>query len=381
MAIMRRKKDLKAVPVEGEIGKVLASLKKQFGDQAVVNGSKLRQPWRIPTGVFEFDYATLGGIPHDRISMVHGQKHSGKSYMADRIIMGAQQTLPDMQAVKIDVEGTHNAEWSGKIGVDNDALLVSQPDSGEQAVDIARALVGTREVSLVVVDSLAALVPLKEQESDADKEWVGLQSKMITRMLRAISSQQIIERKRGHHVTVLLINQQRTKIGGWSPTGDPISLPGGKALGHFTTLEWRMKNKETVGKDAAGRDVLTHNDHAFAIEKNKLNGGARTGEFRMIRLDDPVTGLTESEPADATIMLSYAKMAGWYTGTPKQGYTLSFGEFSHHASNADEMVLSLYQDREFMWALRCHLIADNAIRQGMKEYFVNYLLTGEAVDE
>lgn len=382
MAVVRRTKNLSKMPVSNELSKVLAELRKQHGDKSVINGSQVVQPWRIPTGVFSFDLATLGGLPHDRISMVHGPKHSGKTYMAMRSIMGAQQTLAGQQAVLIDVEGTYESVWSGKIGVDNDNLLVVRPDSGEQAVDIANALVSTLGVSLVVVDSLAALVPHKEQEEDADKALVGLQSKLITRMLRVISSAQIAERKRGHHVTVLLLNQQRTKIGGWAPAGmEPISLPGGKALGHFTSLEWRMKNKETISKDSEGRETLAHNDHAFTLEKNKLNAGYRTGDFRLIRRDEPSTGLSEGEVDDAPIMLSYAKMAGWYTGAPKAGYTLEFGEYEPvTAANAEQMVRTIYSDRDYMWALRSHLIAAEAERQGMPSWYIEYLRTGVAVD-
>lgn len=382
MAVVRRTKNLSKVAVSTELTRVLAELRKQHGENSIVAGSKVIQPWRIPTGVFSFDLATLGGLPHDRISMVHGPKHAGKTYMASRAIMGAQQTLPDQQAVLIDVEGTYETVWSGKIGVDNENLLVVKPDSGEQAVDMTRALVQTKEVSLVVVDSLAALVPIKEQEEDADKALVGLQSKLITRMLRVISAAQIAERKRGHHVTVLLLNQQRTKIGGWAPAGmEPISLPGGKALGHFTSLEWRMKNKETVSKDSEGRETLAHNDHAFTLEKNKLNGGFRTGDFRLIRRDEPSTGLTEGEVDDAPIMLSYAKMVGWYGGTPKAGYTLEFGEYEAvRAANAEQMVRTIYSDRDYMWALRCHLIAAEAERQGMPDWYVEYVRTGVAVD-
>lgn len=382
MAVVRRTKNLAKVPVSNELQKVLAELRKQHGDKSVVAGSQVVQPWRIPTGVFAFDLATLGGIPHDRISMVHGPKHSGKTYMANRCIMGAQQTIDGQQAVLVDVEGTHESVWSSKIGVDNDNLLVVRPDSGEQAVDITNALVRTLGVSLVVVDSLAALVPIKEQEEDADKALVGLQSKLITRMLRVISAAQIAERKRGHHVTVLLLNQQRTKIGGWAPAGiEPISLPGGKALGHFTSLEWRMKNKESLSKDSEGRETLAHNDHAFTIEKNKLNAGYRTGDFRMMRREDPVTTLTEGEVDDAPIMLSFAKIAGWYSGTPKAGYTLEFGEYEAvRAGSAEQMIRTIYSDREYMWALRCHLIANEAHRQGMPDWFVEYLRTGVPID-
>lgn len=374
MPIIKRKKSVVDHANPNEIAKVLSALRKQHGQETITAAAAARQPWRIPSGVFSFDLATLGGIPHDRISMVHGPKHSGKSYMAMRIAMGAQQTIPDQQVVWIDVENTYDAVWGGKIGVDNDAMHLVRPDSGEQAVDITVALVHTREVSLIVVDSLAALIPIKEQEEDAEKSLVALQSRLITSMLRKITAAQIQERKRGHHVTVLVLNQQRSKIGGWSPTGDPISLPGGKALGHFTSLEWRMKNKENITKNAEGEETLAFNDHAFTIEKNKLNAGYRTGEFRMLRRLDEATGLSEGEVDDAPFMLALAKARGIYQGTPKAGYTLEFGDNAPiKASSGDEMIQRLYEDRDSLWSLRCHLLAEEATRQGMPDWFLSYL--------
>lgn len=379
---LRKRRTLADIPVPEEMKKTLAAIRKQYGDKSVISGNEMRQPWRIPTGVFSFDLATMGGIPHSRISMVHGPKHSGKSYMSDRIIMGAQQTLPDQQVVKVDVEGTHDNVWSSKTGVDNDALLLVQPDSGEQAIDITVAMVHTAEVSLVVIDSLAALVPIKEQDASAEDSLVAMQSRLITSMLRKVSSAQIKERKRGHHVTVQLVNQQRSKIGGWAPPGqEAIGLPGGKALGHFTTLEWRMKNKENMRNAEGGAKELDYNDHAFTIEKNKLNAGYRTGEFRMLRRDDDTLGLTEAEIDDAPIMLSYAKIAGWYTGSGKGGYTLNLDGYEPvRVANADEMVRTLYGDRELMWALRCQLIAMQSKKLGMPDWYLDYILTG-ATDE
>ena len=207
-----------------EMSKVLAEIRKRYGEHAAVKGSEIKQPFRIPTGIFTFDYSTLGGIPHNRVSMFSGPKHSGKTTAAERCIVGAQRTMPDQQCVFLDVEGTRDATWGGKIGVDNDALLVVHPDTGEQAVDILDALVRTRETSLLVVDSIAALLPHKEAEKSAEDDSIpGLQSKLITSMLRKISAGMIAERKRGHYVSVLVINQQRSKLGGWSPTGDPLS--------------------------------------------------------------------------------------------------------------------------------------------------------------
>lgn len=381
MAVIKRRMSVSDRADPEELSRVLAALRKQHGDGTVRAGSDARQPWRVRSGIFWFDYATLGGIPHDRISMVHGTKHSGKSYIAQRLLRGAQETLPDMRTAWIDVEGTYDAVWAGKIGVDNESVILVPPDSGEQAVDITVALAGTREVSMIVVDSLAALIPLKEQAEDAEKSLVALQSRLITSMLRKLTAAQIHERKRGHHVTILVINQERTKIGGWSPTGDPLSLPGGKALGHFTSLEWRMKNKENLTKDEDGKEALSVNDHAFSIGKNKMNSGYRSGEFRLLRRDNPELGLEEGDVDDAPFMVAVARSKGWLTGTPRQGFTLQYGDYEPvRAANGDELVKVLYADPDTLWSLRCYIIAEEARKQKMPDWYINYILTGSAED-
>lgn len=370
---IRRAKALSTVKLTPEMDKIIATIRKDHGDKTVVSGHDIHQPFRIPTGIFTYDYATLGGIPYSRMTMFHGPKHSGKSTAALKSIAGAQRSLPGQKPVLIDVEGTFDGTWGQKTGVSLDDLIVVQPDTGEQAVDITVGLVHARETSLIVIDSLAALLPMKEEEASAEDSLVGQQSRLITSMLRKVSAAQIKERKRGHFVSVLLINQQRSKIGGWSPTGDPLSLPGGKALGFFTSLETRWKNKEVINKDEQGNETLVHNEHAFTIEKNKMNAGMRSGDYRLLRRDDPGRGLSEGDTDDAGTMLAFAKRLGIYGGTPKQGYLLEFDDYSATYANVDAAIVDLYQDRELYDALRRHLIVDNAMRQKMPEDFLEYL--------
>lgn len=367
------------IPVSDELSKVLEAMKKQFGEKTVMYGNEATQPWRIPTGIFTFDYATLGGIPHNRIAMFHGPKHSGKSSTALRCVAGAQKSLPDQKAVFVDIEGTFDDVWAEKVGVDTSEMILVSPDYGEQAVDATVGLVHAKETSLIVIDSLAALLPIKEQEASAEDSLVGQQSRMITSMLRKVSAAQIAERKRDHFVTILLINQQRSKIGGWSPTGDPLSLPGGKALGHFTSLEARFKNKENIAKDGDGFETLSVNEHAFTIEKNKCNAGMRSGEFRMMRREDEQTGLLEGDIDDATTMLTFAKRIGWYTGAGR-GQSLDFADVAEKFGSIDDATVWLYENRDEYWKLRCHLIAYAAEKCGMKPEFVDYL-RGEAAYE
>lgn len=273
------------------------------------------------------------------------------------------------------VHNTHDDVWSKKNGVNTDELVLVQPDTGEDAVDIAVGLVHARETSLIVVDSLASLVPYKEVEGSAEDEAIpGLQAKLITRMLRRITMAQIQERKRGHFVSFLVTNQHRAKIGGWSPSGDPRSLPGGQALGHFTSVEVLFKNKEIIKSDGNGAETLAYNEHAFTIEKNKHNAGTRTGEYVLLRRDNEDLGLEEGDVDDAATMLAFAKRLGWYSGGGKGGFTLAFADVEEHYDNGEQAVLGLYADRRVYESLRIQLIVQNAIKQKMPEDFIDYLL-------
>ncbi len=192
-----------------EIDDTLKAIRSKFGSNAAVPASSVPQPERISTGSFMLDFATLGGIPHNRISMFVGERHSGKSTMADKVAGNAQRQYPDQRVVKIDVEGTHDSTWAEKNGVDTDELILAQPETGEAACDMVDALVRTREVSLVIVDSIAALTPFKEIEGSAEDAHVGLQARLVGSMIRKATSALIAERNRGHLVTILFINQFR----------------------------------------------------------------------------------------------------------------------------------------------------------------------------
>ena len=363
-----------AAPTEdkSEVAQVMAAIRKRFGDATLTRASEQRQPFRIPTGVFSFDLATCGGIPHNRITMFHGPRSSGKTTMAEKCIKGAQTSMPSDQVAFVDVEGTRDTVWGGKLGTDNESLLYAKPETGEHAVDIAEALIRTKGISLIVVDSIAALTPTKEIESSAEDAHVGLQPRLISSFMRKATSALIAERKRNHFVTLLLINQQRTKIGGWSPTGEPLSLPGGKALEFFTSLQTKFKNKENISKDANGIDTVEYNEHAFSIDKNKMHAGIRTGEYQLMRRDSEKFPLLEGDIDDAPSMLAHAKKIGCYTGGGK-AWTLEIPDFSYTFQNADEAILYLYENPDIYWRLRCHLVADHAARLGMPQYFIDYL--------
>lgn len=352
-----------------ELTGTLKEIERRYGASVVSQGSNIQQPARISTGAFMLDFATLGGIPHNRITKIVGNKHAGKSTISDKIIASTQRMFPGGQVVKFDLEGTHESVWSGKLGIDNDRLLVAQPETGEHALDMMDALIRTREVSLIVVDSLAQIVPAKEIEASAEDQFVGLQSRLIGSFVRKAVNALIAERHRGHQITLLFINQFRSKIGGWSPTGDPLTEPGGKGLGFAYSLEITMKNKEQSGKDDIGVDSMIENEHSFSITKNKLNAGPRAGEFRLRRVADADTGLEEGDIDDAGTLLTYAKKFGAFTGGGSS-WKLEFWDFEDKFKGMADATRFLYENRDTYWMLRNFLIAEQAGRLGMPQSFI-----------
>lgn len=374
MARIRKAASGESAKDGSQLEEVVAQIRKNYGTNVVSRGSDIEQPLRIPTNIFTLDLATLGGIPHNRITQFEGHKHAGKTSIAMRVLANAQSEYPDQEAVLLDVEGTYDEVWGTKHGIDSDRLVVVQPETGESAMDIMDALIRTKEVSIVVVDSVAALTPMKELDRSAeDGNRVGGQALMVGAAIRKAVAGLIAERHRDHFVTILMINQYRSKIGGFSPNPDPVQVAGGKALGFANTLEIAFKNKEKMGKDARDIEAIEENEHAFTIKKNKMNGGIRTGEFRMRRVPDESLGLAEGEIDEAGTMLVYAKKFGAYSGGGSS-WTLEFWGESHTFRGATDACIQLYADRELKWRLRNFLIHEQARHLGMPQYMLDRFL-------
>lgn len=369
MAQKRKRSKAGAERTGAELGPLLKEMDKRYGTGVVQKGTEILQPLRIPTGVFMVDFCLLGGIPASRGTMLLGKKHSGKSTLADMIAANAQVLFPEEQVALVDVEGTFDEVWAKKLGVDTERLIVVRPESGEAACDITDALIRTREISLVIVDSVAALAPMKEIEGSAEDAHVGLQARLMGALLRKSTAGMIAERRREHIVTPLYINQFRAKIGGFAGFGEPLSVPGGHALGFANSVEILIKNHEIAGKDSRGVDAMSHNEHAFSIQKNKCNGGTRTGEFRLVRTFDESTGLGEGTVDDAATMLAYAKKYGAYEGGGSS-WTLHFWNEDRTFRGVDDAVANIYQDGDLYQKLRDYLIWENASGQGMPDDFL-----------
>ncbi len=356
---------------QSELDETIGAIEKRYGEKTVAKGADIPQPDRISTGIFTLDFALLGGIPHNRVSMVVGERHSGKSMLANLIAANAQRMYPEQTVVLLDIEGTFDATWAEKLGVNLDELYVVGCESGEMAVDSGDAIISSADTSLMIVDSVAALTPMKEIDSSAEDAHVGLQARLVGNFIRRMTSVLTKERRRGHYVTVLLLNQFRSKIGGFGY--DNRSIPGGKAVEFCTSAQIIIKNKENKGKDSIGIETMTHNEHAFTITKNKMNTGPRTGEFILIREDDEDEALYAGMVDDASTVLAFAKKFGVYKGGGSS-WTLEFSDYKLKFNKAAEAIRMLREDVDVYWDLRTHLIRMQAARQKMKPEFIERIV-------
>ena len=352
------------------LDKLAAEINKQFGNSLKM-GSEHRQPVRIPTGIFTLDMALCGGVFVRCINGFFGRRSSGKTTTMLKTIASAQRMYPDGIVAYIDAELTFDPVWAEKLGVDTDRLLVAQPTSGEEAVDVAQAFMEHPAICMVCLDSIAALVPMKEVEAAAEDAHVGIHAKLVTRLVRKINAGIANAAKQGRDITFLYTNQDRAGIGKWAPAGqEAISNPGGKALEHYSVLQVKFKNKETLKKDEEGIEMLDVNEHAFTIDKNKFNAGIRKGEFQLQRVANEEYGLDEGDIDDAASMLAFGKKMGIYTGAGRS-WTLDMPDFNETKGSADEWIKFLYEEREYHQQLRNHLIALHAVKLGMPQYLID----------
>ena len=247
----------------------MAQIEKQFGKGAVMKLGEVSamNVEAIPTGALSLDIALgIGGVPRGRVVEVFGPESSGKTTVALHVIAEAQKA--GGEAAFIDAEHALDPVYAKKLGVNIDNLIVSQPDTGEQALEICEALVRSGAIDVVVVDSVAALVPKAEIDGEMGDAFVGLQARLMSQALRKLTG--VINKSK---TTVIFINQLREKVG--IMFGNPETTPGGRALKFYSSVRLDVRKVETLKRG----DQVIGSRTKVKVVKNKVAPPFREAEF------------------------------------------------------------------------------------------------------
>ncbi|HEY1556342.1 MAG TPA: recombinase RecA [Kofleriaceae bacterium] len=314
------------------IAEAVRAIQKQFGSGAIMrlDGSETQQVEVIHTGSVALDVALgCGGLPRGRIVEIYGPESSGKTTLTLHAIAEAQRA--GGVCAFIDAEHALDTEYARRLGVELDDLLVSQPDCGEQALEIADTLVRTGAIDLIVIDSVAALTPRAEIEGEMGDSHMGLQARLMSQALRKLTAQ--ISKTKS---CVIFINQLRQKIG--VVYGNPETTTGGNALKFYCSVRLDIRRKKAIkrGEETIGSEVKVK------VVKNKLAPPFREAEFEILY----GTGVNKlGELVDTAEKLGLMEKAGtWYSyGGEKlgQGRDKVLAHLDEHPALQEQLRIAL----------------------------------------
>jgi protein RecA len=233
--------------MKGELATLLAAMDKAKGVQRWHKGSNIPVIDRLPTGIFEFDFNSGGGLPKNRLSMVYGPEGAGKSNLLYRVAANVQRLTEEPNIVVwVDLEHQFDPVWVAQFGVDLDKLVVLKPGYGEEAVDMVDAIVRADDVAYIVVDSIAVLTATRELEKSTESADVGTSAMLVKRLCNRLAFGLSHEQSRGHTPSVSFVNQRRFKPGVLH--GDPETIPGGETMKFLSSMTVRLNSTAKVDK-------------------------------------------------------------------------------------------------------------------------------------
>ncbi|MFD1419978.1 recombinase RecA [Lactiplantibacillus songbeiensis] len=256
------------------LDKALGKIKKEFGDGAVMKmgDNRLANVERLSTGILSLDQITGGGLPRGRIIEMYGPESSGKTTVALQAAAAVQKA--GGKVAYIDAENALDPAYMKNLGVDLDDLLLSQPNTGEEGLEIANTLIESGAIALVVVDSVAALVPKAEIDGEIGDAHVGIQARLMSQALRKISSA-----VHSTQTVVIFINQLREKVG--VMFGSPEVTPGGRALKFYASIRLDIRRTGQIKDKVDGEVQVVGNTVRLKVTKNKVFPPFKVAEVQM----------------------------------------------------------------------------------------------------
>lgn len=329
---------------------------KEYKDDKIMTvGVQPNDPTRLPTGIFSFDLATGGGIPLQRISLLYGKEDSMKTSIALKLIASAQRIFPKKTAVFVDVEGVFNETWAAILGVDLDALVLIRPDNAEQVVDMVEGVLNTEDLSIVVIDSLAALVTQHELDKSAEDAIVGRTGIVVNKLYRKVTQALGKCRRDGREPTLLVLNQIRFKIGGM---GNPEVLPGGPSFAFGSSMTLRFYGKDVM-EAAVSKTLPAYKEVNLIVKKHKVPILSKAAVMQIALQQIPEYGLSVGEAYDWNTLVSYLKSMQLLTHVDKKKWQLvhpGTGEIEDFKKQ-DDLKQKVYTDPKYGQDLKSALIA------------------------
>jgi len=351
------------------LGKTVKQLTTKFGKdykdpEIATLGLNIQDPARLPTGLFAFDVATGGGVPMGRISILYGLEDSMKTTLCLKLIASAQRLYPDKTPAFIDIEGVLGKKWAQTMGVDTDRLAYIKPDNAEQVVDMVEGLLYADDISVIVIDSMAALVTQYELDKSAEDTIVGKSGIIVNKLYRKVINALSKCHRQGRYPTLLLINQIRYKI---AAMGNPEVLPGGPSFQFGSSLTVRCRGGDIMDSNVSST-LPAYKEISIIIKKYKVPILSKKSIVTVAVQPIAEYGLAVGQSYDWNTLLGYLKSMDLLTKVKKDWRLI-------HPGTGEVIVFKKQDD------LKKKVFSDVDFGQGLKSAVIEVMMNSDEVIE